>query len=67
MLIIETWVIMVEDGLDCCRSGQPVHKGWWVCSGRRALVQLGLANASLKPALSPATGVEGPLMYTAVF
>ena len=53
---------MVGDGPDCCRSGRPVHKGWRVCSGRRALVQqLRLAKASLRPALSSATRVEGPL------
>ena len=41
MLIIETWIIMVGDGPDCCRSGRPVHKGWRVyCSGRRALVHM---------------------------
>ena len=61
MLIIETWVIMVGDGPNCCRSGRPVHKGWRVCSGRRALVQLRLAKAILRPALSSATRVEGPL------
>ena len=32
-----------------------------VCCGRRALVQLRLAKASLRPALSSATRVEGPL------
>ena len=61
MLIIETWVTMVGDGLDCCRSSRRVHTGRRVCSGRRAVVQLRLAKASLKPALSSATRVEGPL------
>ena len=42
-------------------SGRRVHTGRQVCSGRRALVQLGVAKASLKPALSSATRVEGPL------
>ena len=60
--------MMVGDGPDCC------HNGWGlagpysrrVCSGRRALVQLvqlGVAKARLKPALSSAIRVliEGPL------
>ena len=61
MVIIETGVTMVRDGPDCCHSGRRVYKGRRVCSGRRVLVQLGVAKASLKPALSSATRVEGPL------
>ena len=40
MLIIETWVIMVGDGPDCCHSGRPVHTGRRVCSVRRVLVHM---------------------------
>ena len=59
MLIIETWVRMVGDGPDC------FQRGWRVCSGTRALVQLvqlEVAKARLKHALSSATRVliEGP-------
>ena len=60
MLIIETWVTMVGNGPADCRSGRTVHTDRRVCSGTRALVQLGVAKASLKPALSSATRVEGP-------
>ena len=61
MLIIETWVTMVGDGPGCCRSGRRVNNGRQVYNDRWALVQLGVAKASLKHALSSATRVEGPL------
>ena len=47
MLIIESWIIMVRDGPDCCRRGRRIHAARRVYSGRRALVQL-------------VTRVEGP-------
>jgi hypothetical protein len=67
MLHIETWLKMVEDGPDCCRSVRRVHTGRRICSGRLALVQFVLAKARRKPALSSAAREEGPsLRYTAV-
>jgi hypothetical protein len=61
MLNMETCVKMVEGGPDCCRSVRRVHTGSRACSGRRALVQFAGAKARLKPALSSAARVEGPL------
>ena len=60
MLNIETWVEMVEDGSNFCRSVRRVHKGRRIYSGRRALVQFAVAKARRKFALSSAARVEDP-------
>ena len=63
MLIIETWVTMVGDGPappTAAAVGRSIPAGGSVATGGRWLVQLGVAKASLKPALSSATRVEGP-------
>ena len=51
---------MVEDGSDCCRIVQKVHKGRRVNRGRSALVKFAVAKTRLKPALSSAAQVEDP-------